>query len=810
MHQALFKQKPLAAAVHLLLAVSVSATVVVSSTAYAQAVSTESAAASRAYDIPAGSLTQALNSFAQTAGVLLSFEPELTTGKTTKGIKGQYNIKQGFDALLQGSGLAIAASSDNAYTLKKIPVSQLHSTETTLPEVKVSAGVQEDVGYVAKRSTTATKTDTPIIETPQSISVISREEMQDRGTQNLMEALRYTPGVITESYGVDPRGFDYIKLRGFSTMYSGQYLNGLRFYNSGFAVFNTEPFGLERIEVLRGPASVLYGQGDVGGVVNAVSKKPSADSVRNIQLQAGNNDWKQLGLDIGGALNEDGTLLYRLPVSLRESDSPYAYSNGAKQPNDRIYLAPSLTWKPDGRTSFTILSEFQKDKRGSQFHPYQVPYGASTNVTSGVPGFDRMHQRQAMLGYQLEHTFDNQWTFSQNFRYAENDVDYRSITGYALQNNMLSRYLYAAKEHTEQWSVDNRMQGQVDFGGLRHKLLVGLDSYNVRTRQDSFLSYAVPDLDITAPVYNTPITMPGSPSGSTQTKLRQTGIYAQDQIDLGEKWRVTLGARRDEVRQETNNLLAMTQQTQKDSASTYRLGVSYLYNPRIVPYFSYSESFLPNVGRGYGDVAFAPSQGKQYEVGVKYAPQDWDALLTMAVFDLRKTNVLTKDVANTCQVSNKPDCGDNYERAEGEVRTRGLELEFKASLMRQLDVVASYTYLDAEITRSEDGNIGRRPLDVAKQNAALWLNYRASSIPGLSTGMGVRYMGPTYSDNLYLAEVPSYTVLDLALRYKIDAQWNLALNISNLTDKQYVTTCPRGSCYYGSQRTVLATLSHAW
>ncbi|XAH25251.1 TonB-dependent siderophore receptor [Xylophilus sp. GW821-FHT01B05] len=761
-------------------------------------------------DLPAQPLPDAIKALARAAGVSIAADSALLAGKTAPAVRGRLEPADALARLLAGSGLEAMAQPQGGWLLRRAGTERT----STLHEVRVTAkGETADGpvhGYVARRSATATKTDTPIIETPQSISVIGREEMEDRGAQNVMEAMRYTAGIVTESYGLDPRGFDYIKSRGFSTTNSGQYRDGLRLYGSDFALFNAELYGLERLEILRGPSSMLFGQGDAGGVVNWVSKKPTEESRRSAQLQLGNHDRRQLSADLGGALNEDGSLLYRLPIVLRDSHSQYTYSNGARQPDDRVYLAPSLTWKDGARTSVTLLTEFMDDRRGTHFGPYQIPYGESTGVSAGDPAFDRMRQRQSMIGYQLQHTLASDWTFSQSLRYMNNDVDYRALTGYAVQDNSLYRYLYAARQEVSQWAVDNRLEGRVDFAGLQHRLLLGLDSYRVRNRVDTFYSAAIPPVNMLAPVYGQSIDMPSTPSTSTRTKLRQTGIYLQDQIDLGAQWRLTLGLRRDETRQDTYNLIAADQQKQSDQATTYRVGVSYVQNPQLVPYASYSESFLPNTGTGYGGQAFQPSRGRQYEVGMKYAPPQSNALFTIAAFDLRKSNVLTSDSAHACtQVPDDPACG-TYQKAEGEVRTRGVELEAKANLRSGLNLVASYTWLDAEITRSADGNAGRRPLDVPRQHAALWLNQRVSALPGLEVGLGARYMGSTYSDSLYLAQVPSYRVFDAALRYRIDPQWNLAVNVSNLADKHYATTCPLGTCYYGPRRTMLATLSYDW
>jgi len=778
------------------------------------AIAQPAAAPTRNFSIAPGRLDDALGRFGREAGILLSFPTETTAGMRSNGLQGSYSVQGGLDALLAGSGLRATQQPNGSYVLTRQAApaaAPAAAADAALPTVTVLGSAEGETatgpvdGYAAKRSATATKTDTPIIETPQSISVLGRSELESRGALDVTEALRYVPGVTVDQYGPDSRGQDWVNLRGFYGFGTALYLDGLPMAtNANFANQRSEPYGLERIEVLRGPTSVLYGQGEAGGIVNRVSKRPRADAVNEIEVQLGNFNRRQVAADLGGKLDADGKLLYRIVGTGLDTGTQDKYSNGDRGANQRFYLAPSLTWKPSTDTTLTLLSEIKRDRnRGYAFYytnPEPPPVGSITRVLVGEPNYNGFDQDQSSIGYQFEHRLNDTWTFRQNARVADVKVNYRRVQDGALldDGHTIERNAAAFDEKTRQSVIDTQLQGKLRTGNVEHTLLVGTDWSE---RKLTFLRHpgTAPDLDTLFPVYGLPFAAPTELTDDSRQKLRQTGLYVQDQLRFDRHWLLTLGGRMDWASQSTVDRLAGTVQRQSDHAFSGRAGLTYLTDSGWAPYVRYATSFLPQAGRDFYDEAFKPTRGKQTEIGIKYAPEDSRSLFTAAVFDLTKRNVLTLD----------PDHTDYYLQT-GEVRSRGLELEGKFSLARGLDATANYTWNDVKVTRSNDGNQGRMPVNTPKQTASAWLDYKVQGgdLQGVGFGVGVRYVGSTYDDAANTVRTPSFTLVDAAIHYE-RGPWRFALNVSNLANKKYVATCSSG-CLWGSERTAVLSAKYRW
>ncbi|MCM5681093.1 TonB-dependent siderophore receptor [Schlegelella sp. S2-27] len=678
-------------------------------------------------------------------------------------------------------------------------------TGQTLPEIRVRAAPTDGVdGYAAKRSTAATKTDTPLVETPQSISVITREELDVRGAQNVQEALRYVAGVSAEQFGYDNRGFDYFMLRGFPAYGTSDFRDGLKQAGYYDLTFSTEPYGLERIEVLRGPASVLFGQGDAGGIVNRVSKRPTGNTAREVEVQLGSFGRKQLGVDVEGVLNPEGTLQYRLVGVGLDTETQIQYSTGERISNDRLYLAPSLRWLITPDTTLTVLSEFMKDRAGDDIWYRLDADGQLTDVLEGDPRYSWLERDIATIGYQFEHRFNDTLTLRQNFRRAHGRADKHHFwTGDMTEEGMLPRTAVLDEYELDQTVLDTQLQAKLRTGSVDHTVLVGLDWNHLKAADTTYLNNATPGLDMNDPVYGEPIAEPDTLDWEEKQKSTQLGFYVQDQIALGHHWRVTAGGRWDRAR--TTDTINGESTTQKDRAFSGRLALSYIMPSGWIPYVSYAESFLPQLGISSSDRPFDPTEGKQYEIGIKFQPQDTRYLFTAALFDLTKSNVPT------------PDQDDQQGRnaQTGEIRSRGLELEIKGQLARGLQATASYTYIDAEVTKSnvvdEEGRReeGKRPMQVPRHSASVWLNYRLASVQGLSLGAGVRHVGKRYNDNLNTSSQPSHTLVDAAVGYDT-GPWRLSLAVTNLFDKDYVQSRAFDSYWQGVERTVRASVKYRW
>ncbi|NIE73964.1 TonB-dependent siderophore receptor [Pantoea sp. Ap-967] len=766
------------------------------------------AAADMRFDIPAGSVGAALEQFSAVSGVNISYDPQAAQGQRSPGLHGRYAVDAGLRQLLAGSKLQAVLLGNGSYSL--VPLAdaavQLSPTSVSGKTVESAAGPAE--GYVATRSSSGSKTDTPIIETPQSISVITRQQMQAQGAQTVTDALRYVPGVKVEAYGLDPKGFDWLYLRGFNGQASSDYLNGLRQQNNSYAFFRSEPYAFDRIDVVRGPSSTLFGQGDAGGIVNRVSKKPEADHVNEVQLSGGNHNRLQGQFDVGGALSDDQSLLYRVVGLARDADTQVDYADGHELQDNRLYIAPSLTWSPDEDTSLTILTDFLRDHNGGSLFAYSTPSGHTTNILMGDHSFNHFDQDQYTLGYEFRHRFNDTWEFRQNARYGQVDLIFQNLLPAAvnLDTGNVTRIADRFDQHMDTFNLDNQLQADFSTGPLTHKLLMGVD-YTWQDADVTRWRTRAPTLNIYNPQYGMSIARPSAANSLSSIDYNQTiqqvGGYLQDQIKFDDHWILTAGGRYDYVRNDLDNHVGAST-NQKDNAFTGRLGLTYLTDFGLAPYVSYAESFNPNTGTDRSGSAFEPSKAHQWEVGVKYQPSD-AILMTLAAYDLTKTNVTTNEIVNGVTTG--------FSVASGEQQSRGIEAEIKARLDQNWDLLASYTYTHAEITKSNNGDEGKRPANVPKHMASAWLNYTFHDSPlnGLSLGAGARYTGVLYGDNANTYHIDNYTLFDAGASYPLNNNVTLSVNAQNLLDTKYVATCDDSyECYPGMRRTLLTSVKYSW
>lgn len=786
----------------------------------------QAAQAAVSYNIPAGPLSTQLNQFAAQAGVFLAGNGVLTQGKRSPALQGTYTPQQGLALLLEGSGIWAVAQGDGHFELQPRPqnTGAIDLDETNIQGRAASAAASDDndLGFVAHRSAIGSKTDTPLIEIPQSISVITRQQMDTQNVQSVSQALRYVPGVRTETYGVDPKGYDWLYIRGFNAQSSSDYRDGLRQLSNSYSLFRTEPYDLERIEVVRGPSSSLFGQGDAGGIINRVSKMPTAEGVHEVELGYGSHDRSQIRFDLGDRLDAAGTLSYRVVGVARKSNTQFEYDDGHELKDDRLYIAPSLTWAPDDDTSLTLLADFLRDTSGGTVAVDTARYGHAGSTLLGDHTFNHSDQQQFSLGYRFRHRLSDNVELRQNLRYGQVDFILNNALALgtlgsvvpALANSPQAGYWVRDPrrfdEHLNTLTVDNQVQFDFDTAGASHTLITGIDyartESDVKRYQNPLtLASALPLLlNPNNPVYGLDIARPTGLGADNNQVIDQIGYYLQDQIKLGEHWIVTAGGRYDDVRTVTDNHLSNTRITGKDQAFTGRLGLTYLTDFGLAPYVSYAESFIPNSGTASNGATFEASKAHQWETGLKYQPND-AVLLTLAAFDITKTNVLTAELVSGVATG--------FNKATGEVRSRGIEAEAKARLGENWDLLGSYTYTDAQITRSNNGDKGNAPANVPRHMASGWLNYsfKEGLLNGVSLGAGVRYMGELYGDNTHLYKVDSYTLFDAGASYPLTHQVTVSLNAQNLANKHYVGTCDDvNSCYPGETRTLLGSVRYRW
>lgn len=799
--------------------------------AWAQSASA-SGYAQHSYQIAAGSLADALTQFARSAGVVLSFDPALVRGRHSDGLQGAYSVGAGFARILAGSGLQARAQSGNTWTL--VQVAAPAGDTPTLAPVTVS-GMSDSaiatVGYVATVSASATKTDTPLIETPQSISVVTREQITEQGAQTLNQVLRYTAGVATESRGATATRLDQFSVRGFS---ASTYLDGLRVFGGRDALPQVDAYRLERVDVLKGPASVMYGQGGPGGVVNQVSKRPLEETLREVEVQVGNYDYRRANFDFGGPVDDEGKFLYRLVGSGYMSDGQ------VKDTKERRYfVSPAFTWKPSGDTTLTVLTNFQHD-------PDMGSYGSVSSMRTllsapdgirlpadyydGDANFEKSDRKSYSLGYVLDHRFNDTFKASQSLRWTRSEAKYRSVYG-AMTNNYgytdnTYRYQQRASIATDvdvgALTLDNNLQARFNTGRFAHTALLGFDYQHVKTDTLSGFGTA-PALDVLNPDNHQNIPTPAFSSDAT-SKQYQTGLYFQDQIKI-DRLSVLLGGRYDWSRTvgETTALATgrVTPSSLDAEKFSGRLGVIYNFDNGVAPYFSYSESFEPQSGTGWQNKPFKPIEGNQYEVGIKYQPPGSATLLSVAAFDIRRENMTTTDPDPThiCGTA-----GGRCSIQAGELRTQGIELEAKTEPMRGLTLVAAYSLMDNEYSKAYPNTAGlnlkgKAPVGVPSQQASAWARYQLQDGPlaGMGVGGGVRYIGSSYANETNTLKVPSVTLFDLMLDYDLGRAspslkgMQVALNVQNLFDKEYIASCSGDSwCWYGYQRSIKASLRYRW
>lgn len=681
-----------------------------------------------------------------------------------------------------------------------------------------------------------TKSATPIIESAQSISIINRDEIDLRASPTIADALSYTAGVQAEPSGIDSRT-DEVSVRGFGAggfSSNNNFVDGLRLPSGGqWTRPGFDTFALQQIEVLKGPSGALYGQTAPGGVVNIVSKRPTDTFHAEFMLQAmGTTDldnWNgQAAADVGGPISS--TLSARVVGLARYGDTQV---DGVT--NSRQYVSPSLTWKPDDQTTWTLLGQYQRDEGGATFQ-FLPALGAlrmsngryiANDANLGEPDWNTFDRNQYLAASFFEHRFgDSGLTLRNNTRYTHIDTLYRvvvlsgdtlttcpaTIAG-CIPGQTIGRRAVQGTGESDGWATDTQLQYEVNTGPLKHTILGGVDYFHTEWEHYRDLvraSLVLPILDIfdPEPRGSAGFAANMSPQIYTETVSRQTGVYLQDQIALG-RLRVTVGGRQDWAKDRTHNPVTDKTYVTKSDAFTWRAGVVYLFDNGLAPYASYSESFQPQVSdpsTSLDGEPFVPTTGQQWEAGLRY--QHKGIYVTLGGYQITQQNMTTPDPAGTL-------CGTSTCLVQtGEGRVRGIELEAKASLPFGLAVIGTATRTWSKITESNTlAQLGNRLPQVPEWMASLFLSesIRSGPLTGLGFGGGVRYTGKSYGDTNNTLAIPDYTLFDAFIRYELSDRTTLSLNGRNITNKRFVATCTATSaCYYGQGRSVTARLQFKW
>lgn len=657
--------------------------------------------------------------------------------------------------------------------------------------------------YVPSGSMSATKTDAPLIETPQSISVVTRDQIDLLNFIDVQQAVRYTSGIVGENYGPDLR-YDFLTIRGFAPI---QYLDGVQApISATIPNVGVDLYGFEALDILKGPASVLYGTVPPGGIYNLTSRRPSWDFGGEISAQYGTDDYKQIRGTITGPLSEG--IAARLTGLYLDRDSQVDFVQAK-----RSYIAPSVTLKPFSGTQLTLLGYHQHDRVNGDTNGFLPAAGTllpnplgkirvGTNL--GEPDYNFYRRNQWGLGYQFTQQLGDNFKFEQNakwFDYGELQNVIYGGGGLAADNRTVFRFNFPYKEDVHEFAIDSRFQGKFDLGSIENRLTAGLDYRNFRNA--SFFGFAgATTIDLFNPVYGQggPIATPGF-FPFTNARRKQTGVYVQDQAKFGGLI-VTLAGRQDWV----DTLNRNSSVTTKDDKFTYRIGANYVFESGFAPYLSYATSFVPVAGADRNGNLFVPSTGKQIEGGVKYergkTGDPVRIFATAAVFKITQSNIPTLDTS--------PGAGPTDQIQLGEVEVKGFELEGVARIREQLSINGSYSYINAEVSKSGiPAEIGLKLPTQPKHKLSLLVDYtiQTGALAGLGFGFGGRHLSSSFGDNANVYKMPSTTLFDAIIHYDLP-DWRFSINGSNIFDKTYVGRCsgPAG-CIYGQKMQIIGTVT---
>lgn len=685
-----------------------------------------------------------------------------------------------------------------------VPVSAHSAEAETAADAETGADMRTIVVTGAKSAaTTSTKTDTPIVQIPQPITVIDDSVFLAQGAVSIGDTLNYVSGVTANPYGPDSR-VDGAFVRGINAL---QFRDGMRDIFSYYASIRADPYNFGSVELVRGPASVLFGQGALGGIVNLVSKRPEFETHGEASLRYGSFDRKEALFDLTGPLTD--SVAARVVARVRDANTQTDYV-----PDDRVMVSPSITFKPSPDTTFTLIGLYQEDDGGStsQFLPLvgtilPNPNGKLANsLFVGKPGWDRYDGRLLQGTALLEHRFDETARINLKARYIDSDLTYFTHypDNYSNPTNpfldadqrIMGLYVDGSVARMEIFSTDNNLQFDFNTGpSVRHTVLAGIDySANSVYKMGGF-AYETFD------IYNIDYAALSDYGGGLPTPTyvaedvdqEQTGIYLQDQIRLYDRVSVVLGARRDWTRAKS-----MGGAWRRDSATTFRAGVIGELAKGISPFFSYTESFEPIAGTASNGSAFIPKSGRQFEAGIKFHPAD-AVLVTLTGYHIRESNRPVSDDSTL----------DPFDQVQlGALTSKGVEFEGRATLPGQLSLIANASYNEAEA----DGT-GRQIDNVPKFNASLWATkgIALSDEASLLLGGGVRHVGSQRSFGAAFPDgvrTPPFTLVDALVELSW-RDWAFTVNATNLFGKSYYSAClARGDCFMGSERNVMGTVSY--
>ena len=743
------------------------------------------------WNIPAGPLAPALDRFAREAGISLSFDASSVANRNTQGVSGTLDTSTALSSLLQGSDIEIQQQGPNAYLLTPQAKADGDLEAFRLAPILVNAkarvdGTEDANSVVAQELWVGGKVATSILNTPASVSVVTDKEMKQRSVSTTEELLQYTPGVITDYYGTDDRN-DYFQIRGFqaTTYRDGLTLGSMRGVRE-------EPFAYERVEVIRGANSTLFGPADPGGSVNFVSKKPRFDKFGQGYVTYGSFDHVESGIDVGDSLNEEQTLAGRFTAKMQDSDREYDHSQ-----DDNKFLMGGLTWAPTEFTSASVIVDYLKTQSSPNSGGYPLDKEYDRDKFYGEPSYNFHDVERTNISGTFSHDFDNGFVLRSNLRYSEltDDFGYVFLSDSPTRTGTtVPRYIFGTDSDAEQLNGNLMLQYDARFENIDSSTLVGVEYGDSSTEERSVYA-PTGSIDLANPVFTG---VPGGVAPYSNNKLdtETKAVFLQQNLSFYERFIVTAGVRNDSL-DLSNTDINNVKESDNFSETSYRGALTYIVNDEVSTYVSMVESVSPPT------VGVVPKTGRQYEVGVKYAPMGMDALFSAAVYDLTQENVSIAVVLPS---------GVIEQQTVGESRVRGLDLEAKAELTSNLSLVGGYSYMESEVIRGTlyDGSSlkGNEFATAPKHSASLWTYYNVPNTD-VSVGLGARYVGSYYFDAANTGTSDGTTLFNAAFNYNLFKGTDLAINVSNLLDEQHVVGSGTAN-YYNPGREITAKLSYNW
>lgn len=755
------------------------------------------------FDMPSSDLASALNSFAEKTGMELSYPASMVAGAKSKPLKGSYGAQEGLNELLRGSGLAYRSTGDNSMTLEKVAAAEPQSSTPTLKAMTVSSKRNtegmEPLGYSVSNAFAATKTDTPIMQTPMNIQVVSRKLLDDQQDINIIDAITKNVSGVQASHDSGDI-YEAFTIRGFSS--NNIYRNGL------LRGFNTyDPSNIEQFEVIKGPASMLYGRAQPGGLINYVTKKGLDTPTYSVQQQFGSYDQYRTTADATGPIDKNGKLRYRVNLAYQDIGSFKQFVN-----NERYFIAPTLSWRPNDRFEANLEFEHKHEKKINDYgipaigsRPAPVPLNRSYLDSANGPVSDT-----TLVAYDWAFKFNDDWQLKNRFLWENWDMQYNDIGGTGAlraDNQTLNRTVFSGPANQETYSTNLDLSGKFNMLGTRHEVLLGGDYYHQAFGQWNGHFIATTPIDIFNPVYNviSQATLDALPNNwNYLRKEERFGVYFQDHITLFDKLHIMGGGRYDWVTYGTASsikspdLAKANYSDQEDQKFSPRVGVLYQPWQWLSLFASYTESLgSANSGLSFTGQNFKPQSGEQYEAGFKTEFFDKRLSSTVSFYDLTKANTTTTDPAHP-----------TFQVTAGKVRSRGVEIDIKGQVTEKLNLVTTYAFTDIRYINANANLLGQRPIGVPENQASLWGTYQFTE--RFKAGIGGVVVGKRNGDNNNPVDLPGYVTMDTMAAYTIPVgktRLTTQVNINNLLDKgYYVGASSRNSIVTGNPLSVMGSI----